>query len=990
MASESRRGRVLGLGVAKLACDVDPSEERPTFTLLIVNGAGEGLVARGRFDAFRRAVASLVKAEVPLPEPEFLWGPTPLRPGVGLSPKELEWRRAAMEVYFDAAYRRFSDRSKKHQAVLADGVLQFTFLREQDAAQLEDLMSSKNDSHSSAETSALNEIDDDDDDDQGSGTTKQKKVRFSSDVKKASSSSEGRMTPKKTTSSSPPKGLPPPPSPEDLNRRSLLLCDDARPEIVLVMDDMSRDEPRYALRIAVPRHFLSLVSVPKPFSHFQSLQEIVATRTSSTTTFSRLPAFPTSPASQRLGFRLTPAQVELRRSQLQTYLSTLVAIFPEFSADDQETIADALDVTIDKWSLRRKGRTDVREMIETDLDVDLMVRVERDHEAAKDSSASSGSSSASRFFGGGSSSSGAGAFAASKKKKQQQSSAQRKGWWARLQGDDEESHDEPSEDDGKEERKEEPARRVKATFFSAAAAPPPAATDPRLLDDEPPWGRQDDEVFGVGGTTTATSRDTSKEDVVEEEILDAEEKARRFEVLPRAMALTKELRAAEICVIVEVEAITNLAKAVDGYASKSPRWYARATVLEDGVVIQDPKLIRRTPLRKGDHPEWLPFAPLVFPLPDAPDDRTWARRSVKFEVYDANLLPSLTSSSSSSSSSSQKKTKLPLSGDLDLDHPSAMVCSATLQGLTEFEFAEEGPDKCDYEDPCFTSLSLDLVDADNRVSNGAQLHLGVCVTSAECALDYAAVGVTAVVKYETFVGRPATPALSTYATICSVCVPSFLISADGSSSSSLLPSSFSSSSSGGQSSSSSSRSMTVSNLPFDRRKNDADDWKFLGFFLATDLADPLAEVPTKFDLVRDPDIRKVAPLDDYDERLLDDYQLRHDLEGAYQFGGDAYHYAASFSSTNWSTTHTATTKVRRSVWYRLTKKRQFDQDDDDDDDPIRIQTTTKKSSIRDLSTNGNGGGSSSSTTAIQRIQRTRSTSKISRSASRKKSNLTDL
>ena len=62
--AESQRGRILRMGVVKLACDVDPSEERPTFTLLIINGAGEGLVSRGRFDAYRRAVAYLMKAGV--------------------------------------------------------------------------------------------------------------------------------------------------------------------------------------------------------------------------------------------------------------------------------------------------------------------------------------------------------------------------------------------------------------------------------------------------------------------------------------------------------------------------------------------------------------------------------------------------------------------------------------------------------------------------------------------------------------------------------------------------------------------------------------------------------------------------------------------------------------------------------------------------------------------------------------------------------------
>ena len=783
-----------------------------------------------------------------------------------------------MEQYFDAAYRRFSDRTKQHQAVLADTVLQFTFLRERDAAVLEDLMSSKNLELTSAQKSKLNDIDDDDDDFE---VKPQRKVRFSTETRDSGTKKKKKTKAKTLPFASSPLAPPPSePNPRlvEINRRTLLLCDDARSSLVLE----EGPEELYTLRISVPRHGLALVAAKKTFSHYQSLQE---TAMRFADHFSAaLPAFPTSPASQRLGFKLSPAQLDQRRTQLQTYVACIVACFPELSSDAQDTLVDALDLDIQKWEVRGP-RPDIDVMAESDLDVDVLVRLEYDHYFS--------SSSVRRT--------------PYRKKVIAQKAAEKKppariGWWARLKGDDDD------EETAVEEEKEEP-KKIKPVVKKMTNN----GGDPRLEkfdDEEPPWGRQDDEVFPPMEETKKEPTMTS-EKKSEAVIIDDEERAVRSKVLPKAIELTEKLRRADLCLLIQIEGVTNLAKAVEGYASKSPRWYVCAKVLEDGVVIQDPQLLQRTPTRKEDEPDWTPFAPVLFTLPDAPDAATWARRTVKFEVYDANLLPP----QRDKTITVPPPKIMPLSGEHGLDHPAAMVCHATLAGLTEFEYALPGDDDFDYDEPCFTSLALDLIDADNRISNGAQLQTRICLTAADIALDYAAVGVAAVIRYDTFKGKPFKE--SYYSSLCNVCVPTFLYSSE----SSQYPSS--------SSTPSTNRSMTISNAAFpDRKRHYDDDWAVLGYFKVTDFCAPLAETPTKFDLLRDPDITAVAPLEDNDEKLLEDWHL----SGLPETSG--FSYAPSFSATKWVPVQTTTTNIRRSVWYRLAKRRV---PGDDDDDQVHVQ-----------------------------------------------------
>mmetsp|Transcript_6190 Transcript_6190/g.9224 ORF Transcript_6190/g.9224 Transcript_6190/m.9224 type:complete len:844 (-) Transcript_6190:291-2822(-) len=364
-------------------------------------------------------------------------------------------------------------------------------------------------------------------------------------------------------------------------------------------------------------------------------------------------------------------------------------------------------------------------------------------------------------------------------------------------------------------------------------------------------------------------------------------------VLPAAISLHKRLRSGELCLLIQIEGIAKLAETeFRNYASARPKWYIKAALIDEFCQAEEEIRFDRTPaVSADDDPSWSPFYPLVLILPETRSDKIWDHRKLVFRLYDANcgkLPPGLGSKAPKYSSTCSSLQKNSTKNNNDPDE--AIVAYASLGGLQEFEFGGPG---CD-EDPTLTQVELDLLDRDNRFS-GAQLRMHICLTSTEVALDFTAVNVVAAIKYDKYVGRKFSTG---YGSLCHMCLPSFLL-AEPANNSSVEPSN------------------NKSNTSTSIIDKDESNWETVAYFKVSDFTQPLVEIPTKFDLVRDPDIMNLAPLpDDGSEALLLDWHTRNDLlhTGGYQF-------APTISAKNWTPLHTVTTPIRRSVYFRISKKR---------------------------------------------------------------------
>lgn len=191
-----------------------------------------------------------------------------------------------------------------------------------------------------------------------------------------------------------------------------------------------------------------------------------------------------------------------------------------------------------------------------------------------------------------------------------------------------------------------------------------------------------------------------------------------------------------------------------------------------------------------------------------------------------------------------------------------LVVAACDERLAPFEPAQYAvvTDLRDFArgDDLVTSLHLNLVDANNLIT-GDQLQVDVGVVRTPVALECCGVAASAVVHYETL-----------------------------------------------RSSKQSKNACCFSYFELPDQK-----WDTLGYYNVSDPANPFADNPTKFDIIRDAeDLDAVAPLGPGETVIEPWYRHPSDL---------AYHYSANLTSAFWTTFKGSSAAVRRTVWYRLVK-----------------------------------------------------------------------